>query len=188
MNNLAITGTIFPHKDIHKNTWTSPDGKTHNQIDHILVNQQFRRSILEMRVRRGADVASDHHLVQTRVRLKLKKITKPTSSRIRYDVDKLRHEAVRKKFTLELRNRLAVLEAAEEDDHDINSKWTQFNKAYNNTAEKVLGRKRKSGKSEWLNSLMDDAQHAADMGKMETLYGITKTICNECPYKNPAIK
>ena len=46
MNNLIITETIFPHTDNHKNTWTSPDGKTHNQIDHILVNQQFRRSIL----------------------------------------------------------------------------------------------------------------------------------------------
>ena len=82
-----------------------------------LVNPQFRR------VRRGADVASDHHLVQTRIRLKLKNIKKPTSSRIRYDVDKLRHEAVRKEFTLELRN----LETAEDDDHDINDKWAQFN-------------------------------------------------------------
>ena len=109
MNNLVITGTIFLHKDIHKNTWTSPDGKTHNQIDDILVNQQFRRSILDTRVRRGEDVASDHHLVQTRARLKLKKIIKPTSSRIRYDIDKLRHEAVRKEFTLELRNRFAIL-------------------------------------------------------------------------------
>lgn len=27
MNNLIITATIFPLKDIHKNTWTSPDGK-----------------------------------------------------------------------------------------------------------------------------------------------------------------
>ena len=61
MNNFVIPGTIFSHKNIHKNTWTSPDEKTHNQIDHISVNQQFRRSILHTRVTRRADVASDHH-------------------------------------------------------------------------------------------------------------------------------
>ena len=97
-------------------------------------------------MRRGAGVAFDHHLVRTRVRLKLKKITKPTSSRIRYDVKKLTHEVVRKEFTLEFRNRFAVLEAAEDDDHGINSKWTQFSKAYNNTLENISGRKRKSSK------------------------------------------
>ena len=44
-NGFIITGTIFPHKDIHKLTWRSPDGRTVNQIDHVLVNGNMRRSI-----------------------------------------------------------------------------------------------------------------------------------------------
>ena len=44
-NGFVITGTNFPHKNIHKLTWESPDGRTVNQIDHVLVNGNMRRSI-----------------------------------------------------------------------------------------------------------------------------------------------
>ncbi|XP_071142032.1 craniofacial development protein 2-like [Mytilus edulis] len=63
-NNLVITGTIFPHKDKHKITWISPNKKTENQIDHILVTRQHRTSILDTRAMRGADIGSDHELLK----------------------------------------------------------------------------------------------------------------------------
>ncbi|VDO59260.1 unnamed protein product [Schistosoma margrebowiei] len=44
-NKLVIGGTIFPHKPIHKITWTSPDHTMQNQIDHICINKKFRRTM-----------------------------------------------------------------------------------------------------------------------------------------------
>ncbi|CAH8433360.1 unnamed protein product [Heterobilharzia americana] len=65
-NDLVIGGSVFRHKDIHKATWTSPDGHTKNQIDFISISRKWRRSLLNTRSRRGADVGSDHSLSSAR--------------------------------------------------------------------------------------------------------------------------
>ncbi|VDP53602.1 unnamed protein product, partial [Schistosoma curassoni] len=72
-NKLVIGGTIFPHERIHKATWILPDHTTENQIDHVCINKKFRRTMENVRTRRGAGIASDHHLVVTNLKLKLKK-------------------------------------------------------------------------------------------------------------------
>lgn len=59
-NNLCIGGSLFPHKDIHKATWVSPDGRTKNQIDHCAISKPWRSSLIDVKVHRGADAGSDH--------------------------------------------------------------------------------------------------------------------------------
>jgi hypothetical protein len=47
--NLIVKSTMFPHPNIHKYTWTSPDGNIHNQIDHILIDRRGHSSALDVR-------------------------------------------------------------------------------------------------------------------------------------------
>ena len=69
--NLVVKSTMFPNRDIHKHTWTSPVEKTHNQIDHILIDRRRQSSILDVRNFRGADCDTDHYLVVGKVRERL---------------------------------------------------------------------------------------------------------------------
>ena len=91
---LIITRTIFPQKDIFRLTCRSPDGRTVNQIDYILVNGKMR-TILVTRVMRGADVYSDHYLVRTRISLKLTRPEGRKNVRERFHLSKLHSEEIR---------------------------------------------------------------------------------------------
>ena len=44
--NLAVKSTLFPHRNIHTYTWTSLDGKTHYQIDHVLIDRRWNSSVI----------------------------------------------------------------------------------------------------------------------------------------------
>jgi endonuclease/exonuclease/phosphatase family metal-dependent hydrolase len=69
--NLIVKSTTFPHHDIHKHTWTFPDGVTHNQIDHVLTDKRRHSNILDVRSSRGADCDTDHYLVVAKLRERL---------------------------------------------------------------------------------------------------------------------
>ena len=62
---------MLTHQNINKYTWTSPDGKTHNQIEHIFIDRRQQSSILDIRSFGGADCDTDHYLVVAKVRERL---------------------------------------------------------------------------------------------------------------------
>jgi hypothetical protein len=45
--NLVVKRTMFQHRNIRKYTWTSHDGQTHNQIDHILIEKRISKPQLK---------------------------------------------------------------------------------------------------------------------------------------------
>jgi hypothetical protein len=69
--NLIVKRTMFPHCNIHKFTWTSPDGKPQKQIDHILIERRRHSSALDVRSFRDADCDTHHYLVVAIVRERL---------------------------------------------------------------------------------------------------------------------
>jgi hypothetical protein len=62
---------MFPHCIIHKYTWTSPEKKTHDLIDHILIDRRWNSSVLDVRSFKEADCDTEHYLVVAKVRERL---------------------------------------------------------------------------------------------------------------------
>ena len=67
-----VRSTTFPHKDIHKETRYSADGRTVNQINHALISNRFRSAITDIRALRGPDIGSDHNLLKVNFKVKLR--------------------------------------------------------------------------------------------------------------------
>jgi len=67
VQNMVISNTIFPHKNIHKQTRVSPDERTRKQMDHVAVDGRIKRCIMNVRSMRGSSSISNHFIVKTKV-------------------------------------------------------------------------------------------------------------------------
>ncbi|KAL6490434.1 hypothetical protein MHYP_G00007790 [Metynnis hypsauchen] len=107
---LIMGGTVYPHRRIHKTTWTSPDGKTDNQIDHFTIDRKWRRSVMDVRARRGSDAASDHQLLVATLKTKLRSFYDSSDRpHHKFNIQFLKDSKKKKEFNCEVRNKFEAL-------------------------------------------------------------------------------
>jgi len=135
----VVKSTIFPHRNIHKYTWTSPDGKTHNQIDHVLIDRRWQSGVLDVRSFRGANCDTDHYLVIAKVRERLAVVKQAAQrfDRQRFNLRKLNEPEVREQYQIEITNRFAALENFD-DDEDVNRTWENIKEHIQTSAKESL--------------------------------------------------
>ena len=146
-NGLEIGGTLLPHKKSHKLTWRSPDETSENQINHVAINKTWRSSLWDIRVKRSADVGSDHHLVVAEVKMKLLALKNPRSPRRKYCTHRLWDQNVREEFTIALANSYDALCNGSDDEEEaelhVEQKWSKIKEMYPSTCEEVLDKVRR---------------------------------------------
>ena len=136
-NALIIPNTLFQQQKRRLYTWISPDGQHQNQIDYILCSQRWRTSIQSTKTRRGADCGSDHEILITKSRLKLKKIGKTTRP-FRYDLNQIPYD-----YTVEVRNRFKGLDLIERVPDEL---WNEVHDIVQETGIKTIPMEKKCKK------------------------------------------
>lgn len=117
------------------------------KTDHITVSKKLKKSLLDVKVMRGAATDSDLHLEIGTFRIKLpaKRIV-GESSRKSFNTIKLRDMGVREEVTVTLRNKFKVLADVDEDDQNVNRMWqSMFADTYKQVQD--TGRQRERNES-----------------------------------------
>ena len=152
---MTISSTKFPHKNIHKATWISPDGATRNQIDHVLIDRRHGSDIQNVRSYRGADADSDHLLVKIKYKQRISIIQNSQTKRQKhFNNEKLIKEpliaeAYQKEVQIQLDQ---SKDSINKENSNINEQWDRIKVALTKAAEEVVGFKQINQRAGWFDS------------------------------------
>jgi len=82
---LCIANTCFEKHGRKLWTWKSPNEHTRNQIDFIIIPQNFRTAILDVNTYASADCNSDHNPVVAKFRLRLQRKKAKRKGKVKFD-------------------------------------------------------------------------------------------------------
>ncbi|CAH8868299.1 unnamed protein product [Trichobilharzia szidati] len=149
-NQLVIGGSVYKHKDIHKATWVSPDGRTKNQIDFI--------SMLLKEV----EAQPAQHKSKKRNRCWLRPRTMDNPNQIKsfqrnrscsrpqakFNTQKLKDQDTKDIFTASIKDK-AETQINTSEKVSVEKHWNNLKTVWSETCMEVLGRKKGQDK-QWL--------------------------------------
>ena len=140
---LSIMNTFYHHKNIHKYTWyKATDSRIQRSlIDFIITSDNMRHTVMDVRVKRGAELATDHHLVASTLDLSsnepMRKIKQKNNYRIKWEA--LAEEETRRNFAKIIDQSYSQLPPTATD---IEFEWNTFKTTLINVATTTCGVKR----------------------------------------------
>lgn len=140
MNNFIITNTFFKHKDIHTYTRESHSRGERSIIDYILVAKNRKNTIKDIKVMRGPEIGSDHYLLLLKTKnIKQNNTTKATNQNdTKYEkirTYKLNDSEIAEQYKQQLKTKWKALQ----EEQDIETVWTNFEKTLLQTTREVCG-------------------------------------------------
>ena len=134
VNGLFIANTFFKVPKRRLYTWTSSDAQYRNQIDYRVGNRRSKSSILAATTRPGSNCGTDHELLLSKIRLKLKK--NPTAIAIpKYDINNIPEE-----FKARVKNRYGLLNFIDRESEEL---WTKVKNITEEAKKTISKLKRK---------------------------------------------
>ena len=122
-NGLCIMNTFLQHRVVHKYTWYQSSIGQKSLIDFCIVSSDLFSDVLDVRVKRGAELSTDHHLVVCSLRFSKPWPNKRSNrSSVTYPIkwEAMEDKEVRKQFASSISSKFRQLPDVTED---IKKEW-----------------------------------------------------------------
>ena len=134
---LSVTNTLFQQPNRYKTTWRHPRSGHGHMIDYVIVRSCDKSDVTITRAFQMTECWSDHALVRSRIRMKIKPIIKHDRKQIprRLDVSKLKADTTKKLLSNTMDEKLQAVTITE----NIEESWGRLRDVIYESSKEVLG-------------------------------------------------